>query len=163
MRQHRSEEEPAAEAGGKLKELSFTSAKKGLLEFIIWIKSVGGPNKVFLIAYNAFAFDAVILMKQMERFNIKKEFLDSCHGFIDPYVAAKESHAGLKSKTMENLLKHYKLLAVYDSQTHNAFHDANDLRRLTLKMYQDFAKDKPNLSWRNYLMKYSRYCHAIDG
>ncbi len=43
------------------------SARKVLTEFLDWLRTVAGGRKVALVAYNAFRFDAIVLLYHLER------------------------------------------------------------------------------------------------
>ena len=70
--------------------------KTGLLEFIIWLRNQShrSGSKVILVAYNAFKFDAPILLKKIQECNLKTEFFDTCCGFMDPFKAVCELYPG---------------------------------------------------------------------
>ena len=133
----------------------------GLAEFIEWLRLVGSGTKVLLVAYNTFAFDAIILLKKMEEFGLLSQFVNVCQGFADPLVAARELYANLKSRKQDAMMKHFKLISPYESQSHNAIEDANDLRRLTFKMVQDHSKRNTQFTWKEFLGKYRRSCNEL--
>ena len=54
------------------------------------------------------------------------------------------------------MLKSFKLLAPHESTAHNALQDCNDLRRLTVKMGEDYAKKHPKNRWQDFLQMFFR-------
>ena len=126
-------------------------AKTGLLSFIIWLRKVsediGNGTKVVLVAYNAFRFDAKLLLQKIEENSLGSLFNAIVKGFIDPYVAVCELHPSLTSKSQENVLKYLKIYSDFKTQSHNALQDANDLRRLCKKLHSDYNKTHSKLDF----------------
>jgi DNA polymerase III alpha subunit (gram-positive type) len=141
---------------GKTKKLCHTvDAKDGLLAFILWLNRIGSGSRVLLIAYNAFKFDACVLLKRLREHGLEQAFSNICRGFMDPLLVSRAFYKHLPSRRMEDMLKHFDLLANSGIQTHNAIQDANDLRRLTMKMAEDInLKENCRKSWKEHLAEY---------
>ena len=140
------------------------SIKTALLEFIIWLRNQNhrSGSKVVLVAYNAIKFDTPILLKKIIEHNLKSEFLDTCSGFIDPFKAVCELYPGYRSKSQENMLKSFKLMAPHEFTSHNAIQDCNDLRRLTAKMTEEYVKKHPKKTANDFYQKYFVSCQELN-
>ena len=72
------------------------SPKQILTQFVIWLHNLfesSGSKKVILIAYNAFSFDALILMKKLKENTLSDFFAQVCYGFADPLVLARDKYS----------------------------------------------------------------------
>ena len=119
--------------GKRSKLLPAMNPKQGLSQFISWLQSIyqQTDSKVVLIAYNAFGFDALVLMNRLKEHNLLRNFKSFCAGFCDPLILAKERFSMLRNRKLENMLKYFQLIQEDEEQTHNAISDAYHLLRLT--------------------------------
>ena len=141
------------------------SPKQILTQFVIWLHNLfesSGSKKVILIAYNAFSFDALILMKKLKENTLNDFFAQVCYGFADPLVLARDKYSNFPSRKMEYMLKHFNLLHEHNEQSHNAIMDAYDLRRLTFKFKEEDSSGIRNITVWEMLKKYSKTVEEIE-
>lgn len=130
---------------GKIVETA-VPIEDGLQNFVDWLTQLIENNdhgKIALVAHNCFTFDARVLQKNLENFelpNLPKEVI-----FADTMDIMKIlKQQGLykeKSITLENCIKNLSIVS--ENIRHDALHDTNDLIKVAQKAanllgFQDF-------------------------
>ena len=112
----------------KGKRVETVDGKTGLQKFITFLGTISDP---VLVAHNCKKFDAVIMARQLKKYNLFAEFKDVCSKFSDTVPFMLHRRPGRRGPTNPYALQSLArgLLGItYDA--HNAIDDCETLEKL---------------------------------
>lgn len=123
------------------------SPAEGLTLFFNWIKKNKSNKDVWLVAHNAYNFDAPVLINNFIRYEVASmsEIEKTISGFCDSLVSFRKSF-NYSCNKLAYLLQKFK---IRQEQSHDALEDAQDLKALIEKVCR-----KNNMAVRQFLPNY---------
>ncbi|XP_023332145.1 uncharacterized protein LOC111704223 [Eurytemora carolleeae] len=107
--------------------LDTTDLEDALYSFLDWLSSLGG--NVVLVAHKCLDYDAKVLLRNLEEFNIPYEHV--ILGFSDSLLASRDLYPVAPSHKLSSMLGEVGLPI---RESHDALVDADDCRRICRRM-----------------------------
>ncbi|XP_071746956.1 three prime repair exonuclease 2-like [Lepeophtheirus salmonis] len=119
------------------KEVFTESPPQVLKDFLSWLKKLQS-NNIYILAYNAFKFDAPLLLQHFERYSIP--YSQVIRGVCDPLVGIQRlpSLGSLSKKSLLDVCQTLKI-HVRSRELHSGFYDSVLLRNLVKKLRQEWG------------------------
>lgn len=101
--------------------------EEALHSFLDWLNNLGG--NVVLVAHKCLDYDAKVLLRNLEEFNIKYDHVIT--GFSDSLLASRVLYPGVQSHRLPAMMCE---VGLRERESHDALMDADDCRRICKRM-----------------------------